>query len=705
MTRMRDSMPIILFGLLIAFLITIVFEWGMDYMGMSGTRSMAIGEVNGKKISYEEFSEILKNYTDNQRSQTGELDDNALQQSQDQVWNSIVQQHVLDAATKRLGITVSDQEIIDWVRGDSPPDDLKQNFVDSTGQFRKDLYDQFLANPNQFIRDPEGRDDNFGTKWLADYEKNLRQRRVQEKLQSLMLASVHVTPGEVMSRFVDQNQRLEAAYALFDPNILVKDTDVEVKDEDIRDYYNKNLEQYKVTASRGLKYVQFTESASSADSAARKNDIDDLIQKARSGSDFTELASTYSATPDSGAFYKHGELGGDYETAVFAATVGDVVGPILDAQGYRAAKILAEKKGSADYVRASHILFSDDGDTNQTKAMAQRVAREAKEGKDFAALATQYSKDPGSAAKGGDLGWFGKGRMVKPFEDASFSARPGQVVGPIRSSFGWHIIKVHARDNRELKVAGVVIPIEPSSQTRNDIIERARDFAYNARQSEFAKEAQSLGLDVKECEVQENNGFIPGLGMNERVPRWAFKQSVGDVSEPYTIQKNHAVFLLLQVKDEGAKPFDEVKESIKPLALREKKIDRVMAMAAEAKAKLTQGDSLTKIMSLVPSVAVQRTPSFTPNGSIPGIGRDLAFLGTVSGLNVKAISPPVRSQRGAYVIQLLSRSAIDSVAFASQKSALENQILQEKKNRFLGEWFEKLRADADITDNRDNFFR
>ena len=140
MTRMRDSMPFILFGLLIAFVITIVFEWGMDYLGMRGNRSTTLGEVNGHKISYEEFSELLKNYTDNQRKQAGELDDDALRQAQEQVWNTLVQQRVLDDATKRMGITVTDQEIVEWVRGENPPEDLKRNFVDSTGQFRKDLF-------------------------------------------------------------------------------------------------------------------------------------------------------------------------------------------------------------------------------------------------------------------------------------------------------------------------------------------------------------------------------------------------------------------------------------------------------------------------------------------------------------------------------------------------------------------------------------
>lgn len=705
MTRMRESMPFILFGLLIAFIITIVFEWGMDYLGMSGSNSATVGEVNGHKISYEEFSELLKNYTDNQRTQSGELDDNAMRQSQEQVWNSLVQQRVLDDATKRLGITVTDQEIVDWVRGENPPEDLKRNFVDSVGQFRKDLYDQFLANPNQFIRDPKGNDQNFGTKWLADYEKSLRLRRTQEKLQSLMLASVRVTPGEVFSRYVDQAQKSEALYVLFDANTIAKDDEVPVTDEDIREYYNENLEQYKVPASRTLKYVQFIEAPSASDSFSRKSEIEDVAQKAKSGSDFLNLVNTYSSKPDSGTFFKHGELGGEFETAVFAAKVGDIVGPMLDARGYHVTKVLGERKGDAEYVHASHILLSFEGDTNQVKATAHRVAQEAKQGKNFVELVNQYSKDPGSAKNGGDLGWFTKGRMVKPFEDAVLGAKPGQILGPVRTQFGWHIIKVHARDNRELKLVSVVIPVEPSSQTKNDLVERARDFVYNARSSEFTKEAQAIGMETKEAQIQEKGGFVPGLGMNERVTRWAFKGKVGEISEPYSFQKNQVVFVIAQSKEEGVRPLDEVKESIKPLAMRKKRIDKAIEAAANTKSKFGPTDSLTKISSLVPGMSVQRTGQFTPNGSIPGIGRDLSFLGASAGLEPGKISAPVRSQRGAYLIQVLSRSLPDSTGFAAQKLALQNQILQEKRNRFLSEWMEKLKTDAKITDNRDMLYR
>jgi peptidyl-prolyl cis-trans isomerase D len=708
MTRMRESMPVILFGLLIAFLIMIVFEWGMDYMGMRGGRADVVGKVNGSTITYKEFSELLKNLSDNQKAQSGnDPDDNQQAQLRDQVWQTLVTQRLIGAEIKRLGLTVTDQELVDWVHGDNPPEDLRRNFVDSTGQFRKDLYDQFLANPNQFIRDPKGVDQEFGTRWLADYEKNLRQRRLQEKLQSLIVASVRPTEGEIRQRYIDQNERFDALYALFDANALVKDSAVQVTDAALKEYYNENIDQYKVEASRKLKVVLFNEKPSSADSASRKNEIDDAAAKARSGLDFIQLVYTYSEKPDSGAFFKHGELSPTLETAAFAAAPGAVVGPLLDNDGWHLLKVLGQKASDKEFVRASHILLPLQGqsDTNAVKKEAQSLAAQARSGGDFAALARQYSKDPSNAQNGGELGWFGKGRMVPAFENAAFKARPGEVVGPVRTQFGLHIIKVHGRDSREIKLAHILMKITPSSQTKNDEFERAKDFAYNAKETEFTKEAQQMGFEVKDAPVQEKGGVIPGVGILENATRWAFNNKVGSVSEPYSTPAGYVVLSVAEIKDAGVRPFDEVKESQRFPALRKLKIDKTKQMAADLRAKLGPADSLRKISALDPQIKVQETGPFTLGGSVPMIGRDPNFLGAAAGLQTGQISPPVQSFRGTYLIQLLSRSPFDSTAFASQKEMLNARLLQEKRSKVLSDWLAKLKEDAEIEDNRDMFFR
>ena len=706
MTRMRDSMPVILFTLLIVFVLTIVFDWGMGYLGLRSPVGEDVGTVNGKPITYREFSEVVRTYAESQKAQTGtEPTEEQLKMVRDQIWQSLVTQRLMAEEASRLGIKVTDQEIVDWVRGDNPPEDLRRNFVDSTGQFRRDVYDEFLSDPNQFLRDPEGSNPSYGTRWLAEYEQSLRQRRLQEKLQTVVLASVGVTEGEVMRRFADQNQQYSAMVAFADAGTVVADSDVTVTDADLRAYYDEHIESYRVPASRTLKYVVFPIMPTAADSAARIAEMDDLARKAREGADFLDLAAMYSDTRDSGAYFKHGELAAGVEGDVFAARPGDIVGPITDNGTLHLLKVLDARRGNTDYVRASHILFRLEGDTVAVKELAARVARDAKRGAEFGALAREYSKDASNAGKGGDLGWFSRGRMVPEFERAAFGAQVGEVVGPVRTAFGLHVIKVTGRDARELKLASIKIPIEASAQTRNDLVDRARDFAYNSRETDLPREAEQLGLRVQEATVTEQGGAIPGLGIDESVNRWAFSETVGTISEPFLIQNSYAVFAVADAKDEGFRPFDELKESLRPLALRTKKLERATEIAADLRSKLGPADSVTRVQELNPAVTVTRTGEFSLSGAIPVAGRDPAFIGAVSALNVGEISPAVKGTRGAYLIQLLSRTEIDSTAFASQSEMLRTRLLQEKRNRFLADWMESLRKNAEIEDKRDLFYR
>ena len=370
-------------------------------------------------------------------------------------------------------------------------------------------------------------------------------------------------------------------------------------------------------------------------------------------------------------------------------------------------KVLDQRQSATEYIRASHILLPVEGsaDTMAVKRQAEQIAREAKQGKDFAQLAQQYSKDPSNAPKGGDLGWFTRGRMVAAFDKAAFGAKVGEVVGPVRTPFGWHIIKVTGRDNRELKVASINIKIDASSQTKSDLSERARDFAYNCRETEFNKEAQLTGLEVRQTQIEEKSTLVPGLGVNAPMTKWAFGAKLNAVADPFTLPGGEVVAMVAEIKPAGVRPYEEVKESLRPAVLRKKKIEKVMQLAAEARAKLGSGDSLKNVVQFYPGAKVAATGDFTPSGFIQGVGRDLAFTGAAETLEPGKISNPVQGQRGAYLIDVTARTAFDSTAYATRKVSIENQMLQEMKSRYLNDWLTKLRESADIEDNRDVFYR
>jgi peptidyl-prolyl cis-trans isomerase D len=693
MSRMRNNMPIILVGLVVVFVITIVFEWGMDYLGMS-RQSDTIGKIDGKKISYQEFSELVRQQVDQYKKQSKqEPDETMMRQIRDQVWNNLVTQSLLDRETKRAGITVTDQEIIDWVRGDNPPDFLVQQFRDSTGNFRRDAYQQAL-------NDPRNRE-----VWIQ-VEGALRQQRLAEKMQSVVFASVRATDGEVRERYIDQNMRANVNYAFFDPDKYIQDNAVNLSDDDIKKVYNENTDEFKQSALRKLKYVLFSDQPSSRDSADVLNEINSVLSRVKTGIDFLELQKDYSETSPQPTFFKHGELTQEKESAVFTAKKGDIVGPVVDYEGAHVFKILEEKIGSDAFVKARHILLSagtPEQETSAKKLAGELIAR-AKRGEDFSSLARQYSTEPAAAASGGELGWFGKGRMVKEFEAAALSGRPGQIIGPVKTQFGIHVIKIEGRDSRQLKVATITIPLKASSSTREEAFQRGQDFAYIAKRGNFEKDAESAGLHILETTEFAKGAFIPGLGQFESVNKFAFQNDLGAISDAYQVNNGYVVVKISEVKKEGVRPFEEVKESLRSRAMREKKMVQLREIVKQKYSSLGPNGDLNTLVS-DPNVSVQSTGDFTYGGGIPTIGREYAFSGAAKNNEAGKILPPVEGKRGYYLMKILNKSPFDSASYHTLKNMISTQMVTEKRQRVLTQWLEKLKEAANIEDHRDMFFR
>lgn len=686
-------MPVILVGLVVVFIITIVFEWGMDYLGMS-RQSDTVGAVDGKKISYQEFSDLVRQQAEQYKKQSNmDPDDALMRQIREQVWNNFVTQSLLDRETKRAGITVTDQEIIDWVRGENPPEFLVQQFRDSTGTFRRDAYEQALNDPrNKEI-------------WIQ-VETALRQQRLAEKMQSVVFASVRATDGELRDRYADQNMKANVHYAFFDPDKFVTEQDVNLSDDDIKKVYNENTDEFKQPALRKLKYVFFSEQASSSDSADVLSEISSILARIKAGSDFLEVQKDYSETSAQPAFFKHGELTPEKESAVFSAKVGDVIGPVADFDGAHLFKILEEKKSADAFVKARHILLSSatpQDETASKKLAGELIARAAK-GEDFASLAKQYSTEPGAATSGGALGWFGKGRMVKEFETAALSGRPGQVIGPVKTQFGIHVIKIEARDNRELKVAAITLPIKASSSTKDEAFQRAQDFSYLANKGNFESDAEAAGLQVLETTEFAKGSFIPGIGQFESINKFAFNNDLGDISDAYQVNNGYAVVKISEVKKEGVRSFDEVKESLRGRALRAKKMEKLKGIVQQKYSALGANGDLNALTADA-NVSVQTTGEFNIGGGVPTVGREYSFNGAAKNAEIGTIIPPVEGKRGFYLMKVLSRTPFDTAGYNAMKNMLSSQLVNEKRQRVLTQWLEKMKETAEIEDHRENFFR
>ena len=692
MAKMRSLAPAFILTVGGLFVLFMVISDSNVLEALGGGRTNNIGSVNGEDISYQEYQTALDQQIQNQKNQTGQdPDETQLEQIREQVWDAIVTQKVFAQLIEKYGITVTDQEVKDAILGENPPDFLKQNFIDSLGNFNRQLYEQAIF-------DPQNKDA------LIQAEEFVRQSKLTQKLQSMILASVNVGEDEVKRRFIEQNTNIEAEYVLLDIN-QIKDADVKVTDDDLKSYYDKNLNTYKVPPQRKLKFVLFKNVASAEDSQMVYKNLLNVKNSIMAGdtASFSQLVGIYSETPYSKDTLAVNMLTGEVVSAFKKSASGDVVGPFATPQGYVLFKYYGSVPTTDVSVRASHILInqygSDENNLNEANKLYQRLTA----GESFEKLAVEYSKDPGSGSKGGDLGYFSKGMMVKEFEDACFSGNVGVEQKPVKTNYGYHIIKVTDRADRKFVVERIVNQVTQSASSRDRNFNAANDFSYLAKKNDFETEAKLLNYTIQETPLfVEQAVSIPTLGANKRLVNFAFENSVNTVSDVYKVANGYVVAQISEVANEKFRPFDELKEQIRPAVIREKKFEMLQKIADDVQNKI--GGDLTKAAAIDSNYKVQLTGSFTPQGTVPMIGRDYAFMNSALKLKLNTVSDPIKGTRGYYLLKVTKRSDFNQELYNTQSPTLRSTMLQEKRGRFLNQWVNEIKESADIVDNRHLFF-
>ncbi|HSP88323.1 MAG TPA: peptidylprolyl isomerase, partial [Ignavibacteriaceae bacterium] len=429
MARMRSLAPVFILSVGAIFVLFMVIS-DSNVLEALGGRSNNIGSINGSDITYQEFVNAVDQQIQNMKNQTGkDVEEEQMSQIREQVWDALVSQKLIAEQIEDFGISVSDDEIRDVILGDNPPEFLKQSFIDSLGNFNRQMYEAALY-------DPRNKDA------LLQAEEYVRQQRLNEKLQSLLYASISVSDAEIKRKYIDQNISMNVQYAMVDIN-LFPDSTVTVNDNDLKEYYDANLDKYEIVPQRKLKYVLFSDSPSEADSLSSKKILQNVAASFKSDTaSFKYFVEIYSTQPYSKDTLLISALPEPAVTEFLKSSPGKIVGPVSSPQGYVLYNYLASVPSNETYARASHILINQFGNDTSNYQEAMKVYNDLVNGASFEKAAMEKSKDPGSGAKGGDLGWFSKGAMVPEFEKAVFEGKEGVVQKPVKTNYGYHIIKV-----------------------------------------------------------------------------------------------------------------------------------------------------------------------------------------------------------------------------------------------------------------------
>lgn len=349
MNKMRDRMGIILIILVLAFVVTIVIDWGAGGVGTFMGGRDHVGVVNGEKIKINEFYEIYNGVLEQYRQAGMELDAQNSEMALQQAWETAVDQVLWNQEIKHLGVHITDAELFHYLEN-NPPEFLKNQEVFLTdGEFDRQKYLNVLYNPQ-------------GNEWL-EIELYLRQNVLPyQKLNDMIISSVIVDEQEIRNAYIDQYVTYEAEYVAV-PLHRIPDSLAVYREEDLQAFYQKHKEtRYKQEERRNFRYVYWMKVPSARDSAAVLNDLEDFAQRHREGEDFDQLAQIFSDTQDAGS---SGDLGwltredmrSQYRTAVSKGKKGDVLEPLMIGDEYHLIKIKdIRKSGDKEEYRLSVLI-------------------------------------------------------------------------------------------------------------------------------------------------------------------------------------------------------------------------------------------------------------------------------------------------------------------------------------------------------------
>ena len=349
-------------------------------------------------------------------------------------------------------------------------------------------------------------------------------------------------------------------------------------------------------------------------------------------------------------------------------------------------------------------------DTKTAEDKINKIYDSAISGEDFATLAQEYSEGP-SAPQGGDLGYFTQGKMVKEFNDAAFALNVNEISKPVKTQFGWHVIKVtdkRINENgvEELKASHILIKVEPGADARRDLETLSQNFYESALIDSFTVVAADHALEIKETQpFTEIAGYVQGIGRVQMLIDFAFKNEIGDVAPPYRSDKGeYSIAKISYEIGEHYKPLEDVKKEINDKLTLQKKM-KMKKKEAEAIAPVLTAENFDQVVKDNDLIVVN-TNLISETSNIPGVGREAKLVQDMIELKTpESITDVIRGNKAFFIAKILEFQGPDMTKFAEKKDAQRIQVENQLFNQNYNQWFNKVKEDAKVKDWRSKFFR
>jgi peptidyl-prolyl cis-trans isomerase D len=598
-----------------------------DESGGSSPDTFAVS-INGQQIPYAQYQQSYSNlyriYQNIYRDQFTP----ALEKQLDlrrQALEQLIDQALLLAEAERLGLTVSEQELVASIA-------REQAFQDN-GVFSKARYLQVL---------------NYQRMTPDEFEIMQRHSLLIEKVRSQLQEGLSVTDEEIAAEFSSQNEKVNLAFVRVAPPLF--EAKVKITDDELSAWFADNQEKFRIPEQVALSYL--------------------LIDPA------------------------------DYEKDL----------NLSDAEIEKYYQRHLAEYDVPEQVKAAHILIrvpsdADEATRAKKKALADQVLADAKAGKDFAELARKFSDDKGSAAQGGDLGYFTRGTMVAEFEQAAFALQPGSLSDVIETNFGYHVIKAEGYIEAGVKPLEDVLAEVKAGLTKG----KSRQLAFETAMDAYNINRKSGDLDAAAAATKQqvkNTGLfaageeIPGLGKDPQLSSMAFTLEPGTLARPVNLPQG-VLLATLQERQESRLPeLSEVRKQVEAAYRSTKAVELAKQTAEKLLSEIQQGTSLADAAK-IDSLKVEETGEFNRSygGFVPRLGNHEALSAAAFAMTSdKPAAPEVFEIGGKFVVaNLKKRQDADLTELDETKQTeLRTQLTTRKQEQALKDKLEQLREASEI---------
>jgi peptidyl-prolyl cis-trans isomerase D len=476
----------------------------------------------------------------------------------------------------------------------------------------------------------------------AEFEENLRRALLVDKLRAAVTEWVTVSDADVEREYRNRNEKVKLEFVVFTPEALR--SGVSLTDAELEAHFNEHQERYRVPEKRKIRYL--------------------LI-------DHEALKSRIAVPP--------ADVEREYEENI-------------------------EQYSTPEQVRASHILLQTGGkDEGEVRQRAESILKQVKGGADFAEIARKVSEDEGSASQGGDLDYFGRGRMVPEFEEVAFALEPGQISDLVRSQFGFHIIKVvdkrpattRALDEVRDQIAEQ-LAYERAQQQATTLAEQLRGAIRSA--ADLDEAAKTHGLTVQESGFFGRDEPIGGLGPAPAVADTAFTLDEGAVAGPVRVPRGQVFFATAGSQDARVPPLDEVRDRVREDAAREKASELARARARELAPQFAKSFAATAKKA---GVEVKTTELVARGAPLPDVGISTEVDAAVFELQQGQVSGPIEVDNGVVVARVVERQDVEPDQWKTAAQGLREELLNEQRSRFFQSYMSKARERSPAEINQD----